>query len=216
MKVNTDGCLLGSWAHHNNPKRILDIGAGSGVIALMLAQRFEKAEVTAVEIEDECAKQCTSNFEKSPFQDRLTCINVDINQFESSLSFDLIVSNPPYFENATPAKGNARLHARHHKKLTLLDLFKNVNRLLSETGNFCLILPFERQEEAVNIAEQFDLYPNEIVALRPLPEKPIHRSMMLFSRYNTSISKTEVSIEIERSQYSPIVTDWLKPFYLNL
>ncbi len=216
MKVNTDGCLLGSWAHHKSPKRILDIGAGSGVIGLMLAQRYKTAEITAVEIEEACASQCTSNFEKSPFQDRLACINTDINHFESSLSFDLIVSNPPYFENATPAKGSARLHARHHNKLTLIDLFKNVNRLLIETGSFSLILPIERKNEAINNAKQYDLYLNEIINLRPLPEKPIHRSLMRFSRHSTSVSKTEVSIEFERSQYSPIVTDWLKPFYLNL
>ena len=144
MKVNTDGCLLGSWAHHESPKRILDIGAGSGVIALMLAQRYEKAAITAVEIEQACANQCILNFENSPFQDRLTCINEDINLFENSSLFDLIVSNPPYFENATPAKGTARLRARHHNTLSLTDLFKNVNRLLNEKGDFCLILPIDR------------------------------------------------------------------------
>jgi tRNA1Val (adenine37-N6)-methyltransferase len=216
MKVNTDGCLLGSWAEAEKPENILDIGTGSGVIALMLAQKYVDATVTGVEIEKKCAQQCAQNFSDSPFSERLNCCHSAIQNFTASTKYDLIVSNPPYFEKDTPAKEQQRHQARHQETLHLDELFKQSANLLSGTGHFCLILPIQLASSAMRQANRFGFYVHREVVLRPLPQKAPHRVLFSFSFVEANNRKDEVIIEQTRGMYSQTVAAWLKPYYLNL
>jgi tRNA1Val (adenine37-N6)-methyltransferase len=216
MKVNTDGCLLGSWAAAKSPQSILDIGTGSGVIALMLAQKYPQAQVDGVEIENTCAKQCIANFTESPFADRLRCYCNAIQDFESDVKYDLIVSNPPYFQNNTPSPNKKRHQARHQMGLSLEELFRKTTSLLTTNGTFCLILPKDLRNAATEQASKTGLHQYEEITLRPLPNKPPHRVLLSFSTRPCVYMSDELSIEIDRGHYSPDVTKWLKPYYLNL
>lgn len=216
MKVNTDGCLLGGWASSTSPKKILDIGAGSGVIALMLAQKYPEAQVEGVEIEAVCAAQCTSNFARSPFADRLKCHNIAIQHVKTNARYDLIVSNPPYFLNDTPSAEKTRHQARHQIGLSLDELFRAVAQLLAQNGTFCVILPYHLRQHAIDFASPNGLVLNEEVTLKPLPEKQPNRALLSFSFQSGTLKSDAIAIETKRGQYSPRVTTWLKPYYLNL
>ena len=216
MKVNTDSCLLGAWARSDKPKNILDIGAGSGVIGLMLAQRFVDATITLVEIIPECAEQCSQNATKSPFKNRTTCVNTAIQQFNSPFQFDLIVSNPPYFENDTPAAGLTRQAARHHNTLPLAELFESATRLLSPTGFFSVIIPYHRLNQAKELATLNQLFIHEQVAIRSLPNKPITRSLLSFSKQKGLLFENELSIQEYPGKYTQPVINLLSDFYPNL
>ena len=216
MKVNTDGCLLGGWANHTEPKNILDIGAGSGVIGLMLAQRFEHAQITLVEIDAQCATQCALNAAKSPFAERVSTVNSAIQDFKPNTQFDLIVSNPPYFENDTPAVGEARLSARHHHTLTLKELFHAAACLLTTNGQFCLILPYHRLAKTLEIASQVGLQISQQINIRSLPNKPVTRVLLAFSTQPSALKIKEMNIEVLPGEYSAESKQLLGDFYLNL
>lgn len=216
MKVNTDGCLLGAWASAKSPKRILDIGAGSGVIALMLAQKYPEAIIDGIEIETICAKQCEINFSNSPFYNRLQSHNLAFQDFKTDAQFDLIVSNPPYFSNDTPSAETKRHQARHQIGLSVEELILKTSSLLTANGKFCLILPLHLRDNAVLEARKSKLHLNEEVALSPLPDKKPHRVLLAFSPFEDRYISSEESIELARGEYSPTITKWLKPYYLNL
>ena len=140
MKVGTDGVLLGAWANAKGKQRILDIGTGSGLIALMLAQRTD-AMITGIEIDPASATQAQENAAASPWADRLQIVATDIAGYTSYQAFDLIVSNPPFFNEMLLPPGAARSQARHTQALTFEALLFHVQRLLSPEGSFCAILP---------------------------------------------------------------------------
>ena len=147
MKVGTDGVLLGAWAACDGAKRILDIGTGTGVIALQMAQRNTEAGIYAVEIDEIATRRARSNFDMSPWAERLTVENCAVQEFEPSEKFDLIISNPPYFVDSLQCPDAKRTTARHTQDLSFEELDKAVSRLLAENGTFALILPpaeFER------------------------------------------------------------------------
>ena len=216
MKVSTDACLLGAWASTKQPKNILDIGAGSGVIGLMLAQRYAEAQITLVEIEKDCALQCAKNIADSPFADRAQCIHKPIQAFDTTLKYDLIVSNPPYFENDTPTIKTTRQMARHHTTMPLRDVFAAAKRLLRSTGTFCLILPAHRQDEALNIGQQMQLYPTTCLAVKSLPNKPVTRVLLGFSAQQQHMQQAHLTIYDTPGTYSAQATALLRPFYLHL
>lgn len=216
MKVNTDGCLLGAWASAKNPKTILDIGSGSGVVGLMLAQRYPTAQAHLVEIEPGCASQCEENARKSPFTGRIKAYNTSIQAFTDDAKYDLIVSNPPYFENNTLSPDEKRKQARHHTSLTLTELIREAESRLSAVGIFSVILPISRKDDFLALANAKGLFLREEVALRSLPNKPISRFLLAIGRTKTSLRSTEISIETSSGNYSETVQKWLAPFYLNL
>lgn len=216
MKVGTDACLLGAWAAAQNPIHILDIGAGSGVVGLMLAQRYPQARIDMVEIEEKCAATCLSNAQKSPFSARISCVHSAIQDFESHNTYDLVVSNPPYFQNNTPAPHEARNLARHQNKLPLFDLFVETQKSLAINGNFCLILPFNRLQEAVAHAQQVNLFLNDAWHIKSLPHKSATRVLLRFSRQKVEKEPQTLVLCHTANHYTIEARALLSPFYLNL
>lgn len=163
MKVGTDGVLLGAWATADNPMRILDIGTGCGLIALMLAQRFSEADVTGIELDEEAAKDACENVVASPFSSRVRIIIGDVlrYRFEEKDGYDFIVSNPPYHEEDLLPPDEERAKARHTGGggLTFVALLESVKALLRPTGTFAVILPFHAAESFLLLAVAYGLYP---------------------------------------------------------
>ena len=216
MKVNTDGCLLGGWATAIAPKNILDIGAGSGVIALMMAQKFALAQVDAVEIDPNCATQCQANFVASSFANRLQSHQVAIQNFKTTTKYNLIASNPPYFAHDLQNPNAAKAKARHQISLTSEDLFFQVSRLLSPEGVFCVIIPIQILKNALICAAKNGLFLQKEMVVQSLPKKPIGRYLLQFGFEEVEINKEEMCIYDTPSNYSQRFIGLLKPFYLNL
>lgn len=196
MKVGTDGVLLGAWARGG--ERILDVGTGTGLIALMMAQRYEQATVDAVEIDTEACQQAIDNVAESPFTNRINVICDAVQHFsmesERLKAYDAIVSNPPFFENALKNPDKGRLVARHSDTLPFADLFKAVKKLLSDNGEFSVIIPTEYrgriEEEA--LLQGFSL--SRICAIKTTPKKPIRRYLLAFRRYPSPHIDEQVEI----------------------
>jgi tRNA1Val (adenine37-N6)-methyltransferase len=216
MKVNTDGCLLGAWASADAPTTILDIGAGSGLVGLMLAQRYPNATVDLVEIEPHCAEQCAENVRESPFAHRVNTHIMAIQDFSAEKRYDLIVSNPPYFENHLLSPDEKRKLARHNTALTLEALVAVARRMLTDKGTFCVILPENRKTELVKASRNAGLLLQTQIAIRSLPKKPISRYLLAFNREVSNPESAETNIENVPGTYSEIVKKWFSPFYLNL
>ena len=153
MKVGTDGVLLGAWAECESAKRILDIGTGTGVIALQMAQRNPTAQVQAVEIDETAARRARANFDNSPWAERLQVTQTAVQEFEPTEKFDLIISNPPYFVDSLLPPDAKRSTARHTHDLTFEELDKAVCRLLAENGKFALILPVTEFEKYLSLTQ---------------------------------------------------------------
>lgn len=217
-KVGTDGVLLGAWSEiPNNCKKILDIGSGSGLIALMLAQRtkIENSEITAIEIEKEAFNECNFNFSNSPWHDRLKPINIDFNHFETTELFDLIVCNPPFYTTTQHSERKNRALARNNEFLPFTKLLPNVNQILQTNGLFSLIIPFSEETNIINLAEQIGLYPNKITNVKGNINAPYKRSLICFSKTISSTTKNELIIEKSRSIYTQDYINLTKDFYLN-
>jgi tRNA1Val (adenine37-N6)-methyltransferase len=145
-KVGTDAMLLGALAHHPSPRNVLDIGTGTGVLALMMAQKFPKAHIAAIELQQEAAVLAQQNFSSSPFSDRLEILHMDARAF-SNQQFDVLVSNPPYYNDDTKSQTVERSTARHEDALPLGDLLDTASKLMHATSLFWLILPYRRYDE---------------------------------------------------------------------
>jgi len=182
MKVGTDGVLLGAWADISHSRHILDIGAGSGVIAIMLAQRAPEGMITAVEIDEQTAEQAKENMAASPFSERLRCISGSIQDFsaQSPTKFDLIVSNPPFFTGGTFSHSHSRNSIRHTVKLSHTDLLRSVNKLLDPNGRFCVILPYIEGLRFIEIATQARLHLTRSLQVISKEGKPIERLLLQF------------------------------------
>ena len=154
QKVGTDSMVLGAFVTHDHPEKILDVGTGNGVIALMMAQKFKSSKITGIEIQEACCSVARSNFENSIFKNRLELLNADFNNFNSSEKFDLILSNPPFFENATLSSNNARSISRHQSSLKLFDLVSIAAGNLSENGALWIVVPKENTVELISGAEK--------------------------------------------------------------
>ena len=182
MKITTDAVLLGALADFKSPKEILDIGTGTGVIALMLAQRFPESKVTALEIDLAAAVQATENFKESPFSTRLTLQPIALQDFSAKASFDLIVSNPPYFPDHLKSSDAKRNLALHSDSLCFEDLLSHASQLLTSSGEFWAILPPRQMRDFCMLAEEVSLYPNLKIQIRNSENKPIHREIAAFSK----------------------------------
>jgi tRNA1Val (adenine37-N6)-methyltransferase len=188
MKISTDAVLLGSLAKSPSPKNILDIGTGTGVIALMLAQRFPEAKVTALEIDPEAAIQAEENFKDSPFVERLKLIPTSLQDFSTDVSFDLIVSNPPYFPDHLKSSDPKRNLALHTDSLPFDALIHQVSQWLTPSGQFWVILPPRQMEDFCKLAPTKLLFPTIKIQIQDIPKKPIHREIVSFSLINSPVS----------------------------
>lgn len=215
MKIGTDGVLLGAWANAENPKKILDIGTGTGLILLMLAQRFSESKLIGVEIDENAFEEAKLNVSESIFKERCSVIHSSLQEFNSEEKFDLIVSNPPFFE-LTYHDISPRNTARQQSHLTFEQLLVHVEKLLSDLGNFCVIIPYESENYFIDLAENLNLFPQKIIHIKGNENATIKRSMMLFSRDKSEIKIDELVIEISRNVYTQDYISLTKDFYLKM
>jgi len=168
MKVGTDSLLLGIWVSINDAALILDVGAGSGILALLAAAR-SKAIVDAVELDEASFKEAFQNFSNVPFNNRMNAIHDDFNYFatNSDQKYDLIISNPPFFINDMRSKEQKRNNARHGDRLNYEGLCKGTSALLNKDGRFCLVLPYEESKIFIQIAAKYNLYVNRQLLIVP-------------------------------------------------
>jgi tRNA1Val (adenine37-N6)-methyltransferase len=219
MKIGTDGVLLGAWTSlQNNPESILDIGAGTGLIALMLAQRSGAETMDALEIEEEAYEQCVDNFEASPWGDRLFSYHAGLDEFLDDIEdqYDLIVSNPPFYSEEVASGNSARDMARQNQSLPFEELIEGVSKLLSPDGIFSTIIPYKEEVQFIDLAEKSGLYPQHITRVKGNPSSEIKRSLLLFSFNKKEVLKDELTIEVERHQYTPEYITLTKEFYLKM
>lgn len=194
MKVGTDGVLLGAWADVTGVDSILDIGAGTGVIAIMLAQRTTAAQIHAVEIDEEACAQAVENMENSPWSDRLSCFKTSIQDFakEANRDYDLIVSNPPFFSGGTFSKSQDKTSVRHTVKLPHGDLLLAVRSLLSPAGRFCTILPHIEGLRFKEMASNYGIFCTKLVEVLPKEGKPIERLLLRFELQGNALEKQQM------------------------
>lgn len=193
MKVGTDGTLLGAWARGG--RRVLDIGTGTGLIALMMAQRFPEATVVGIDIDAEAVEQARQNAADSPFADRIDIQQADVCQFEGQ--FDAIVSNPPFFENALSAPEPRRALARHSVALSYAQLMGSSRRLLSPVGELSVVVPFDCRQRLESEAILAGFFKSRECDVRTSAGKPPKRSLMAFRLHSGTLEKDERSLQSE-------------------
>ena len=217
MKVGTDAVLLGSWTDTISSQRILDIGTGTGVIALMLAQR-SYAFIDAIDIDENCCEEARLNVRESKWSDRIHIHHLSFQSFADQVlePYDLIVSNPPFFSDCSKASFIERTTARHTDLLSFEELAGGVSRLLSASGRFCLILPQKESELFRDVAAAHKLHLAKITRVRTTPEKATEkRVLMQFQRKPKCFQEDSITIEEGgRHSYTDDYKKLTKEFYL--
>ncbi len=217
MKVGTDGVLLGAWARGGG--KVLDIGTGTGLIALMMAQRFPCSFVDAVDIDPECCSQAEENVASSPFADRVAVHCCPVQSFAMDADrgglFDAVVSNPPFFDNALRAPDASRCLARHTDSLPFADLFRAVSLCLSPEGEFSAIIPFDYKDKFVAEAAEAGLFLVRSCAVKTTPSKQPKRYLMAFGKNRqTMVETTEGVLETSPGTRSAWYAKLTSDFYL--
>lgn len=219
MKIGTDGVLLGAWTPiSNNPYSILDIGTGTGVIALMLAQRSHAEQIDALEIDENAYEQSVDNFENSPWSDRIFCYHAGLDEFveEPEDEYDLIVSNPPFYTEDYKTDNEQRDLARFADAMPFDDLLEAADLLLSENGVFSVIIPFKEERSFLALAKEYELYPFKITRVKGTPTSETKRILLAFSRKEIlDFAIDELIIETARHAYTPEYIELTKDFYLK-
>lgn len=218
MKVGIDGVLLGIWANVQHANRILDIGTGTGLIALMLAQR-SVSKIVGIDIDYNAILQANENIKNSPWRDRIDIQEYSLQNYVDSKSqqFDLIVSNPPYFVNSTKTPLDSRTYARHTDSLSHEELIVNAIKLLNPTGRISIILPIKEGLQCIEFSKGKGLYCTKQVSVFPKSYGMAKRFLLEFRLLATLKEVSELIIETEeRHQYSPEFTLLAKDFYLKL
>jgi tRNA1Val (adenine37-N6)-methyltransferase len=217
MKINTDGVLLGALADSDDPKTILDIGTGTGVIALMLTQRFVSAKIDAVEIDPSAAETSGRNFANSPFSERLNIYPVGFEDFFSvnqNKRYDLIVSNPPFYINSLKSpKANKEL-AKHTDKAFFERLVKSIAEHLTQEGVFWLILPVDTSELVSTFSADIGLFPRRIIDIRSFPHSEAHRTIVCFGFNEVSPEITKLLIYRAENIYYEEYKKLLQPYFI--
>ena len=218
MKVGTDAVLLGAWILPNGSKHILDIGTGTGVIALMLAQKTT-AHIDAIDIDENACLQATQNIQESKFPDRVSVTQISLQDYSKTATkkYDLIVTNPPYFEQSLKSSDEQRSHARHADVLPFEELLDGVLKLLTEKGKFCLILPILEAEKFRALAEKKGLHISKLLRVKSRIDKTVDkRHLMQFEVKPTEFSEKTIAIEEEvRHQYTDDYKELTKDYYTN-
>ncbi len=216
MKVGTDGVLAGAWADAIEPKRILDIGTGTGLIALMMAQRFPEASVTAVEIDPVAAHEAKNNFCQSIWADSITVINEDFISWSGKTTdrFDLIVSNPPFFTTGERSADKQRAMARHCDTLGPIQIIDSVSRILTEKGRIAMIIPSLMTEELIYHGTIARLYPLRICDVISTEGKKPTRTLIEFTTVDSMASRSILIIK-NRDGYTESYRKLTSDFYLQ-
>jgi len=219
MKIGTDSVLLGAWtstAHH--PFSVLDIGAGTGVLSLMLAQRSNAETIESLEIDADAYEQCSENFENSPWPDRLFCYHASLLEFVEEIEdeYDLIICNPPFYSEDYKTSNEARDLARFNDAMPFEHLIYAVSNLLSDTGIFSVVIPFKEEPKFKELASQAGLFLNRSLHVKGNPDTEIKRSLLEFSFKDRKVETSDLIIETARHQYTEDYINLTKDFYLKM
>lgn len=218
MKVGMDGVLLGAWADPSGAERILDIGTGSGLIALMMAQKNLSAKIDAIEVDPDAFQEACFNIQQSAWSDRINAELCSFQEFaeRTNWKYDLIVSNPPFFTNGVKAPVENRAQARHSDSLPLDVLISGATKLLRENGRIALVLPVESLQSIMQQADLNKLYIARLCRIKPNPVKPEFRILIELAYLACTIQESELMIEFEKHHdYTPEYKDLTKDFYLK-
>jgi len=220
MKVCTDACLFGAavadkYQRTASKFHVLDIGAGTGLLSLMLAQKNLSAAIDAVEIDKGAAEQCRDNFKASPWKERLHIHHQPIQEFGIN-TYDLIISNPPFYENDLKSDSNKRNLALHSTALGLDDLLDVMVKHLSPHGRFAVLLPHHRSANFTNHARLKDFFLEEAIDVKQTPRHAYFRSILFFSRSNQTAKHSDIIINDEKGKYTAEFTELLKDYYLAM
>ncbi|MBZ9629975.1 methyltransferase [Salegentibacter sp. LM13S] len=221
MKIGTDGVLLGAWASlDHQPDSILDIGTGTGVIALMLAQRSPALLIDALEIDENAYEQAVDNFEQNNWGDRMFCYHAAFDEFVEEMQdedkYELIISNPPFYAENYTSESASRNKARFSEALPFSELAEGVSKLLHPDGEFNIIIPHKEEANFIALAREFNLFPKKITRVRGNETSEIKRSLLSFSFKETTPEENELIIEISRHNYTEGYKNLVKDFYLKL
>ncbi len=217
FKVGTDGVLLGAWADMNDVTNALDVGTGTGLIALMLAQR-SSALITAIEPDEGSFRQACENVKNSGWQDRICVERTDLHSFAEKCQdkFDLIVTNPPFFSKSLINPDSREARARHTITLTHETIFRSAAVLLNDSGRLCMVLPYAEGMVAVAEAANHGLYCYEMIKVKPTPESEVKRLLLAFRKSREELKSRFLVIESGgRHIYSKEYSDLTHDFYLD-
>ncbi len=206
MKVGTDGVLLGAWAQGG--QRVLDVGAGTGVIALMMAQRYPEAQVVAIDIDEGAVRQAQQNVSQSPFSSRVSVLQQAVQEHQGE--YESIVSNPPFFIDSLQAPDVQRNMARHTATLSYGELMKAAYRLLADDGEFSVVVPFDYRRRMEDEAVFVGFFPSRVCGVKTTERKPAKRFLLAFRKHPCPCEKTEITIGNEA--YNRLT----EAFYLNV
>ena len=217
LKVGTDAVVLGSWINPSKAHRILDVGTGTGLIALMLAQR-SICNIDAVDIDESACLQARENFKISPWFLRLHVFHQSFQELarQSNLMYDLIVSNPPYFHHASKPTGESRLNARHNDLLAFQELIDGVKKILHPEGKFYVILPSKEGMEFMDLAQTAGLFCSHLVKIKTKPGKPEKRLIMEISKEFSTLSEEELIIQNENNSFTQQYISLTEAYYIGL
>lgn len=218
MKVCTDSCLFGAVASGTGlpVASCLDIGTGTGLLALMFAQQNKDVIIDAVEMDAPAAEQARENAAASPWANRIHVFHEDILQFDTGKQYDCILSNPPFYEDDLQSPDRAKNNAKHDASLTLTRLIQVVDDQLAPGGYFAVLLPFHRVDHFIDEAEKFNLFPYRQVLVKQTPRHPYFRGILFFRRDKRDRQQNEITIKDENNQYSVEFAALLKDYYLYL
>src|SRR6187551_3048712 len=225
MKVTTDACLFGAWVAQKveseklKVESVLDIGTGTGLLSLMLAQKIPEIKIDAIEIDKDAAEQAKINVESSPWKEQINIVQGDVKEFSFEKEFDLIISNPPFYENEIRSATDSKNVAHHSENLTLKDVLVIIKKNLRETGSFFLLLPYKRNEEIKKLLKDHDLNISKILFVRQSVKHDYFRIMLkgkLSEQKSIETEFNEMSIWDDRQQYTNEFKQLLKDYYLHL
>lgn len=220
MKIGTDAVLLGAWCPiDNNTFSVLDIGTGTGILSLMLAQRSNAQQIDAIEIDENAYEQAVNNFENSPWGDRLFCFHAGLDEFidEPEDAYDLIVSNPPFYAEDYKTENEQRDLARFQDALPFEDLVEAADLLLSENGIFAVIIPFKEEAKFIDLCTDAELFPVKVTRIKGTPTSETKRSLLAFKRFELPVLEAdELVIEINRHEYTDDYIALTQDFYLKM
>lgn len=215
LKVGTDGVILGAWANVEGVQRILDIGTGTGLLALMCAQRAPDAWIDAVEIDDASAEQAAENAANSPWADHIRVHRMDVRRMKASDPYDLIICNPPFYAGEMASPDPRASVAKHGDELSFKDLLQKVDELLSPKGRFACIIPIDREEEILRCAEAKQLWPIRSCPVKYLEERPAKRLLLELGRERSPVRPELLVVEHEPGQFTLQYRHLLKDFLLK-
>ncbi len=215
MKVNTDGVLLGAWAKAGEAERILDIGTGTGVIALMMAQQCPTAMIDAIDIDARAAGQAKTNVEHSAWNERLCVYHSALQDFKPAYSYDFIVSNPPYFVNDLKPTDTRKSVAKHSVDLSYDELLTNVHRLLSETGQFAVVIPYFNKALFLEKAAGFGLFVSSALRVQAREDKVPYLALLQLERRKGEELEEELVIQTLSGEYTAEYKALTQAFYLK-